>query len=170
MLIVKTIGNTGEHHGTDIHRYNDTKPGEKEQVLDRIIELDIKQKNQLEDPQLTPDDFDEVVEAKSRLIDQLNNLDSGFEKLFERTKEELNGHKEDYKEQIRTMQEHIRSITDKSKIQSQEARNKDLMTLKFASIKKQAREVRVGTQAASRYYKSMSGTGYMEPQFMDNKK
>lgn len=116
----------------------------KEQVLDRIIELDIKQKNQLEDPQLTPDDFDEVVEAKSRLIDQLNNLDSGFEKLFERTKEELNGHKEDYKEQIRTMQEHIRSITDKSvKIQSQEARNKDLMTLKFASIKKQAREVRV---------------------------
>ena len=133
----------------------------KEQVLDRIIELDIKQKNQLEDPQLTPDDFDEVVEAKSRLIDQLNNLDSGFEKLFERTKEELNGHKE----------EHIRSITDKSvKIQSQEARNKDLMTLKFASIKKQAREVRVGTQAASRYYKSMSGTGYMEPQFMDNKK
>jgi hypothetical protein len=30
--------------------------------------------------------------------------------------------------------------------------------------------VRVGTQAASRYYKSMSGTGYMEPQFMDNKK
>ena len=52
---------------------------EKEQVLDRIIELDIKQKNQLEDPQLTPDDFDEVVEAKSRLIDQLNNLDSGFE-------------------------------------------------------------------------------------------
>ena len=136
----------------------------KEQVLDRIIELDIKQKNQLEDPQLTPDDFDEVVEAKSRLIDQLNNLDSGFEKLFERTKEELNGHKEDYKEQIRT-------ITDKSvKIQSQEARNKDLMTLKFASIKKQAREVRVGTQAASRYYKSMSGTGYMEPQFMDNKK
>lgn len=52
-------------------------------------------------------------------------------------------------------------INKSVKIQSQEARNKDLMTLKFASIKK---------QAASRYYKSMSGTGYMEPQFMDNKK
>ena len=165
MIIVKNNrkyrGNTMEQTYIDIMIQSLEK---KEQVLDRIIELDIKQKNQLEDPQLTPDDFDEVVEAKSRLIDQLNNLDSGFEKLFERTKEELNGHKEDYKEQIRT-------ITDKSvKIQSQEARNKDLMTLKFASIKKQAREVRVGTQAASRYYKSMSGTGYMEPQFMDNKK
>ena len=172
MIIVKNNrkyrGNTMEQTYIDIMIQSLEK---KEQVLDRIIELDIKQNNQLEDPQLTPDDFDEVVEAKSRLIDQLNNLDSGFEKLFERTKEELNGHKEDYKEQIRTMQEHIRSITDKSvKIQSQETRNKDLMTLKFASIKKQAREVRVGTQAASRYYKSMSGTGYMEPQFMDNKK
>lgn len=41
-------------------------------------------------------------------------------------------------------------INKSVKIQSQEARNKDLMTLKFASIKKQAREVRVGTQAASR--------------------
>lgn len=148
MIIVKNNrkyrGNTMEQTYIDIMIQSLEK---KEQVLDRIIELDIKQKN------------------------QLNNLDSGFEKLFERTKEELNGHKEDYKEQIRTMQEHIRSITDKSvKIQSQEARNKDLMTLKFASIKKQAREVRVGTQAASRYYKSMSGTGYMEPQFMDNKK
>lgn len=147
MIIVKNNrkyrGNTMEQTYIDIMIQSLEK---KEQVLDRIIELDIKQKNQLEDPQLTPDDFDEVVEAKSRLIDQLNNLDSGFEKLFERTKEELNGHKEDYKEQIRTMQEHIRSITDKSvKIQSQEARNKDLMTLKFASIKKQAREVRVGT-------------------------
>ena len=64
----------------------------------------------------------------------------------------------------------VDDINKSVKIQSQEARNKDLMTLKFASIKKQAREVRVGTQAASRYYKSMSGTGYMEPQFMDNKK
>ena len=45
-------------------------------------------------------------------------------------------------------------INKSVKIQSQEARNKDLMTLKFASTKKQAREVRVGTQAASRYYKS----------------
>lgn len=61
-------------------------------------------------------------------------------------------------------------INKSVKIQSQEARNKDLMTLKFVSIKKQASEVRVGTQAASCYYKSMSGTGYMEPQFMDNKK
>ena len=86
----------------------------KEQVLDKIIELDTIQKNQLEDPNLEPEAFDEVVEAKSQLIEQLNNLDSGFEKLFARTREELDGNKEMHKEQIRIMQDHIRSITDKS--------------------------------------------------------
>ena len=73
----------------------------KEQVLDKIIELDMVQKNQLEDPNLTPDDFDDVVEQKSKLIEQLDNLDSGFEKLFERVKEELEGNKETYKAEIR---------------------------------------------------------------------
>lgn len=86
----------------------------KERVLDRIIELDNVQKNQLEDPELKPDDFDEVVEEKAKLIEQLDQLDSGFEKLFERMKEELEGNKEAHREEIRIMQQHIKSITDKS--------------------------------------------------------
>lgn len=143
----------------------------KEEVLDKIIELDTIQKNQLEDPNLTPEDFDEVVEAKSELIEQLNYLDSGFEKLFDRMKEELEGNKEVHKDEIRIMQEHIRSITDKSvKIQSQEARNKDLMIQKFNAIKKQTREVRKGTSVVNKYYQTMTKTGYVDPQFMDNKK
>ena len=74
-------------------------------------------------------------------------------------------------EEIRIMQDHIRKITDKSvKIQSQEARNKALMTNKFNGIKKQARQVRKGANVASKYYQSMTKTGYVDPQFMDNKK
>lgn len=142
----------------------------KEKVLDRIIELDNVQKNQLEDPNLRPDDFDEVVEEKAKLIEQLEQLDSGFEKLFERMKEELEGNKEAHKEEIHTMQAHIKSITDKSvHIQSQEARNKDLMTSKFTSVKKQAREVRKGQNVVNKYYKNMTNTNYVAPQFMDNK-
>lgn len=143
----------------------------KEKVLDRIIELDTIQKNQLQDPELTPEDFDEVVEAKSELIDQLNNLDSGFEKLFERVKSELEDNKEAHKTEIKIMQEHIRNITDKSvQIQSQEARNKDLMMKKFESVKKQSREIRKGSNVVSKYYQTMTRTSYVDPQFMDNKK
>lgn len=60
----------------------------KEQVLDEIIRLDDRQKDTLTDPECPFDVFDETVEAKSACIDQLNQLDSGFEKLYAQVAEE----------------------------------------------------------------------------------
>ena len=143
----------------------------KERVLDEIIMLDNRQKEILEDMQSDPDEFDEVVEAKDVCIEQLNQLDSGFEKLFERVKEELNGKKELYQDQIKEMQMHIRSITDKSmEIQSQESRNKELMTVRFSRIKQQVKQVRANSKIANDYYKNMVKMNYVDPQFMDDKK
>ena len=140
-------------------------------VLDQIIELDELQKEQLENPLASADDFDQTVENKAALIQQLEQLDSGFDKLYSRVKEELQGNKEAFTEQIAKMQELIRIITDRSvKIQSQEARNKNLMTQKFAKVKKQVKEVRTNTKVASQYYRNMTRVNYIDPQFMDNKK
>ena len=38
----------------------------KEVILDNIIELNKEQRNALENPNLTPDEFDEIVEAKGQ--------------------------------------------------------------------------------------------------------
>ena len=142
----------------------------KELVLEGIIELNQSQRTGLESPNFTPEEFDDIVESKSRLIEQLEQLDSGFEKLFEQMKDELESNKEFYKEQILAMQEHIKAITDKSvQIQAQESRNKDLMTQKFAQIKSQAKSVRSGGKVADQYRKNMAKLNYIEPQFMDNK-
>lgn len=142
----------------------------KEKILDRIIVLNQRQRDGLEDPLFTPDEFDEIVEDKSRLIDQLLQLDSGFEKLFERMKEELEVNREAYADEIKSMQALIKSITDKSvQVQTQEARNKDLMTQKFASVKQQAKSVRVGGKALEQYRQNMTGVNLIDPQFMDNK-
>lgn len=142
----------------------------KEQVLEQIVILNKKQRDVLENPDCTPDEFDVLVEQKGTLIEQLEQLDSGFEKLFNRMKGELETNREQYADQIREMQKYIRSVTDKSvEIQAQEARNKDLMGKKFASVKQQVRTVRTGTQVANKYYQSMMKSGYIDPQFMDNK-
>ena len=142
----------------------------KENILDEIIRLNIKQRDGLEDPELTPEEFDETVEAKAELIEQLEQLDSGFEKLFQRVKDELEKDKAKYGEKIKSMQGHIKSITDKSiDIQTQEARNKDLMTKKFAIIKQQVKQVRTGMNVADKYYKSMSKLDSVGTQFLDNK-
>lgn len=142
----------------------------KEQVLKAIIDENLKQREILEDVNGEADAFDATVEAKAKLIEQLEQLDSGFEKLFERMKEELEGNQDKYAEQIRQMKEYIKKITDKSiEIQAQEARNKDLMTSKFAAIKKQVKTMRKSSAAASEYYKTMAKLNYVDPQFMDGK-
>lgn len=140
-------------------------------VLDVIEVQNEKQKEILEDPASTIESFDETVDAKSNCIEQLEQLDSGFDKLFSRVEEMLKENKEQYRDQIAMMQEYIRIITDKSMdLQKQEARNKELMTARFATVKKQAKSVRANAAATSQYYKSMMSSDYIDPQFMDNKK
>jgi flagellar biosynthesis/type III secretory pathway chaperone len=128
----------------------------KEKVLDEIIRLNDLQKEQLTVQERTVGEFDGTVEAKSACIEQLTQLDSGFEKLYAQVAEELEQNKEAYAGQIRQMQNRIRSITEKSvRIQAQEARNKDMMREKFSKVKKQAQSVRANSRAITGYYNSM---------------
>ena len=134
----------------------------KEKVLNSIIQINKRQKEELENPSLDPDDFDKTVEEL---------LDNGFEKLYEKVREELQANKEIYQDEILKMQGCIRTLTDRSmEIQAQEARNKQLMEQKFASVKKQVKEIRSSQKVVNQYYKNMMKKGYVEPQFLDNKK
>ena len=143
----------------------------KIKVLEEIKKQNLLQKELLEDEKSEADDFDKTVEEKAKLIEQITQLDSGFDKLFERVKEELNTNKEAHAEKIKSMQAFIRQITDLSmEIQAQEARNKDLMTRKFVYVRDTAKAVRTNTKAANQYYQNMMQVNYVDPQFMDNKK
>ena len=143
----------------------------KDKVLDSIIQINKRQKEELENPSLDPDDFDKTVEEKSKLIEQLELLDNGFEQVYERVREELQTNKQNYKDEIIKLQNYIKLLTEKSmEIQSQEARNKQLMEQKFASVKKQVREIRSSQKVVNQYYKNMMKKGYSEPHFLDNKK
>ena len=125
-------------------------------MLDEIIRLDDVQKKVLTDNNCTVDEFDETVEAKSACIEQLNQLDSGFQKLYAEVETEIKDNREKYSAEIKKMQECIRSVTDKSvKIQAQEARNKELLKEKIANVHKQATEVRKNSRAITGYYNSM---------------
>lgn len=143
----------------------------KEQILINMIQINQRQREELENPALDPDDFDATFEEKSALIERLEMLDNGFQELFERVREELNEHREEHREEIAQMQEYIRSLTEKSAdIQAQELRNKELMQQKFATVKKQVKEVRKSQKVVNQYYKNMMRTNYIDPQFTDKKK
>ena len=139
-----------------------------ERAIKEIRKVNILQQQLLEDDRADADDFDQTVTDKSILIEQMEQLDSGFDKLFDRVKEELQSNREMYGEQIKVMQSCIRKITDLSmEIQTQEARNKDLMTQKFVSVRQKAKVVRTNSKAASQYYKNMMQLNVVDPQFMD---
>lgn len=143
----------------------------KNLVLDKIINANKRQKEALEDPNLDPEDFDKIVEEKSQLIEELERLDSGFEQIYARVRDELQDNKESYKDEIQQMQRFIRELTDKSAtIQTGELRNKELMEKKFSEVKRQVREIRSSQKVVNQYYQNMMKSNYIEPQFMDNKK
>ena len=55
-------------------------------------------------------------------------------------------------------------------IQTQEARNKNMMEQKFNSIHKQVKEIRQSQKVVNQYYRNMMKNAYTDPQFLDNKK
>lgn len=143
----------------------------KNRILDLIVEKNKEQRILFTDETLPPERLEENIKEKGDLVDQLNQLDDGFEQVYNRVREILNKEKEAYWDEIKKMQELIREITDKSAtIQAQEQRNKELAAQKFASVKKEIRKARTSTKAASQYYKSMAKTNVVDSQFLDKKK
>ncbi len=143
----------------------------KVDILRQLQVLCQEQTEMLGNRNMTSEMFDENVEKKGVLIDRLEQLDQGFEQLFERVEKEITIHKEEHRDAILRMQALIRDITDRSNhIQVMEARNKDLVRKRFGEIRSQAREIRRSGKAISSYYKSMMGDKIMDPQFMDSKK
>jgi hypothetical protein len=141
----------------------------KSEVLDEIIQYNNKQENLLKQERVSLEEIDANMELKDGLIQKLTSLDDGFETLYERIKGQLLAQKDQYKMQIRQMQELISGITEKSvSIQAQEARNKQMIESYFARERGQLRQNRQVSKAAYGYYKSMSNG--VSSQLMDQKK
>ena len=143
----------------------------KIQILDTIIMLNERQRDELENPALDPSDFDKTVEEKAAQIEAIDALDIGFQELFDKVREELHENCGMYHEEIVRMKGYIRELTEKSvSIYTQEASNKALMQEKFAAVKRQVREVRQSQKVVNQYYRNMMKTNFIDPQFTDKKK
>ena len=142
----------------------------KIKVLDDILAANEVQSQILAEGDLDTDRFEENLKLKGDLIDELNKLDDGFQDLYDRIKEDVTENKAKYKEEIVTMQNLIRQITDKSvEIQNGEKKNKDAVIRHFTFMKDGIRKSKVNLSAASSYYKSMSKLNHVDSQFLDKR-
>lgn len=143
----------------------------KLQVMDEIQKYNLRQQEIFQADNVDLERFDEYVEEKGRLIEQLTALDNGFEKLYANVAEELRGNREQYAKQIKTLQGLVTEVTDTSvAIQAQEARNKKQVEAFFVKERKKLHMNRKTSKAAINYYKTMNKSSVIMPQFMDDKK
>ena len=136
-------------------------------VLNQIIELNRRQKILL-----PPESLEQNLSDKDQMIRKLNELDEGFEELYNRVKDELQAQRAQYVSQISQMQDLIKEITEKSAmIQTQELRNKEKAMQKFSGIREQVKGVRNSQKVVKQYYQNMmKQNSYTGASVVDNRK
>ena len=143
----------------------------KLQVMDEIQQYNLRQQEIFQSEEVDLDCFDEYVEEKGNLIEKLSSLDNGFERLYAKVAKELADNRDKYKDQIKRLQELVTKVTETSvTIQAQEARNKKMIEDFFQRARDGIRNDRKTSKAAYDYYKNMSKSSVVLPQFMDKKK
>ena len=143
----------------------------KSKILDGIIQKNMEQHQILSQDTLDAEAFEQNVQEKRDLVDQINFLDEGFEELYGRVKSVIEAEKQAHREDILLMKKLIAEITEKSvSIQSEEVRNRRMMEHRFSQERKKVHAKRSTSAAANQYYKNMARLNYMDAQFMDKKK
>lgn len=142
----------------------------KLKLLDKIQTYNEAQYQVFSGDNVQIEKFDEYIEEKGVLIEQVLKLDEGFEALYANVAEELKGNRERYTSEIRILQELIRQVTEKSvAVQAQEARNKALIESYFAKEKEQIGQGRRSSAVAYNYYANVNKAVQAQPQFMDSR-
>lgn len=143
----------------------------KSKVLDDIIEQNNLQEMILKQTQFDMDAFEKSVDEQNRLIAELDKLDSGFEIVYERTREEMLVNKPKYSKEIALMQKLIQTITDKIvTINAGNLRNKRMAENQFRKERQAIQQNVSKSKVARDYYNSMNKLNCIAPQFYDSKK
>lgn len=143
----------------------------KKTALEKILECTKKQEEVLAKEHFEEDAFEQLIEKKQEYIDIINKLDEGFELTFERVKTELGEQREMFKNEISSLQELIRQVTDVStKIQIIEKRNKITFEKQMNQRREKIKTARLSSQSVSKYYQNVANAHTGESIFLDKKK
>lgn len=139
-------------------------------LLDQIMESSRQLEQAASVSEMDLDQFKELLDEKDEYVSQINQMDTGFQSLFDKVKEELHKNKQMHKPQIQEMQQLIREITDRTvQIQEMEAKNQLLIEGQFGKMRKNVHVAKQGMNVAQNYYKSMTKMNVVDSQFMDKR-
>lgn len=143
----------------------------KNYILDKLQTLCDKQSLLLVGDSIGMEDFDDCMNEQNVLVEELVQLDYDFEQLCKLVREEvIADHNMDESEKERISQLN-QTVLDKGlKLQAQAASNKKKLDQYFQKERKNIGSGRRSSKAAMDYYRTMSKSNVIPPQFMDKKK
>lgn len=142
----------------------------KLEILDKIMTCQKEESDMLKGGSMDRDVFDRSMTEKVELAESIDSLDDGFEKVYDRIREEMIAHKEGYVNQIRALQNMISEISDKNVLIQAEENRIRLEVENYAKRESAAlRQRRDNGKAARSYYNNMKKLNYVGSQFMDKK-
>ncbi|MCR5488404.1 MAG: hypothetical protein K6F35_12905 [Lachnospiraceae bacterium] len=143
----------------------------KYSLLNEAEELDEELMRLIREEKPDMEALDANMNAKGRIAQELDQLDDGFEAVYEKVRDELKEHKEQYREEILTLKEQISRITEKTvKIRALEERNKKALDLFFEDQRKKVKAGRSSVKIANAYAVNMRKINKVDSFFLDKKK
>lgn len=143
----------------------------KETILTILYEQTKQQECLLKDDELDLKQFQRLLDQKGEKIQELNELDEGFDALFKMVEKEVSANRECYREEIQTMQIQIGVVTELGvKIQALEHQNSDRLKIYLANQRKAIRDFHVNNKTAASYYKNMANSHKPEQSYFFNEK
>lgn len=138
-------------------------------ILDELARLTEAQKEIAEAETFDDTAFEDNINRKAALVEEIEKLDEGFQTLYDNVKGQIENRRERYRGQIAMLQDKIKQVLDVSaSLQVAEASNKRLIESRFASMKKEIYQVRKSRDMAASYYRTMNNIT-ADPYFMDKK-
>ena len=145
----------------------------KDKVLSAVIELTKGQETLLGEAEFDAEAFDELINKKTLLIEEINKLDEGFELTYKRIADKVKENPAVYREGIEKLQELIRLLMRGNKvveIKTYERRNQVKFDMKVSKSRDKIRNYNLNSSAVTKYYSNMSGNTAENTYFMDQKK
>lgn len=143
----------------------------KETILTALYSMTQEQERMLKGDELDVEQFHQLLDEKGAKIDELNELDEGFDALFKMVEKEIVANRENYKEEIQMMQRQIREVSELGvRIQALEHQNSSRLQAYLAKQRKTIRDFHVNNKTAANYYKNMANSHRPEQSYFFNEK
>ena len=131
----------------------------KKTVLTSLYEQTREQERMLAADSMDVDRFEELIEEKGRGIEELNQIDDGFDALFRKLEQELMSNQAAYRTEIAQIKELIQDVTMLgTQIQTVERRNHDRFQKYIANEREKLRIANKSQQTAKTYASNMVGS------------